>query len=214
MSDPNRVIAFRRSRKMIFAQKCFVFSATLLDQKPEARAMAEAEWKKVEAVQFFILAHRQMYAGQWPDAIIIAARIQQVYAQFVGKEAATTLAICGFHSRFLQQCSNGFIYLENTNGMSKRKKDKISHIAVQIFGKSPINDPADLEQVPCRKCKRLISAPLVTCSCGTVIVPCVVSGRPVTGRGGVWKCQRSRRFALQDEIAEREVSPFCHLKIA
>jgi WD repeat-containing protein 35 len=40
LRDKEGEIAFRCSRKMIFAQKCFVFSATLLDQEPEAKAMA------------------------------------------------------------------------------------------------------------------------------------------------------------------------------
>jgi WD repeat-containing protein 35 len=213
--DKEGEIAFQRTRKMIFAKKCFVFSATLLDQDPEGKAMAEAEWKKAEAVHFFIVAHRQMYAGQWQDAIVTAARIQQVYADFVGKEAAAAmLAVCGFHSRFLKQCSNGFIYLENANGLSKRKKDKISHIAVRIFGKSPPNDPADLDQSACRKCKKLMTPPKVKCSCGAISVPSIVSGRPITVRGGVWKCQKCKHFALQEEIAELEVCPLCHTTIA
>jgi WD repeat-containing protein 35 len=209
---------FKQTRRYVFAKKCFVFAAEMLqvfaERDPSGRELMEKAWRKAEAVHFLLLAHRQMSRGEWEDALYTATRVYSVYPGIVGKErAAALLGICGFNSGYLRQCSTGFIHLENTPMLTKRKKDKISRIAVRIFGKQPPNDPQGLPSFPCKKCKRLITAPACRCPCGFVTVPSIASGKAIRA-GVVWKCPSCRHFALQEEIAGSPVCPLCHTRVA
>jgi WD repeat-containing protein 35 len=210
--DKEGELAFR-ARRCVFSQKCFVFSAQLLEEvarvDPTGRDLADVTWRKAEAVPFFMLAHRQMYAGQWEDALATAVRLEQVYSEFVGQEkVCALLAICGYRSGYLKRCSDGFIGLESATTVSRRKRERISHIALSIFGKHRPNDPAELTSVPCRTCHKPITAPNAKCSCGFVTLPSVVSGKAVYGP--TWRCGNCKRYAANAEIVSFQVCPLCH----
>jgi WD repeat-containing protein 35 len=216
--DKEGELAFRHTRKYVHAKKCFVFSAQMLEEHgskdPAGKGLANGAWRKAEAVHFFLLAHRQAFSGQWEEALGTAVRVSGVYGDFVGKEAAASLlALCGFQSRYFKQCSDGFIYLENTERLSKRKREKIGKTAVRIFGKFPPKDPPDLPSVPCKRCQKPIIAPRVQCSCGYVTVPSIVSGAGIHG-GKAWRCPGCRHYALQSELPGLEVCPLCHSRIS
>lgn len=207
-------IAFKHTRKYVFAKKCFVFAANLMTEygktDKSGAEKAAALWHKAEAVHFLLLAHKQLYSNEWELAIETATRVYTVYANDVGKElAAALLAICGMQSHFLKQCSNGFIQLENSANLSKKRKEKISQIAVRIFGKHSPNDPTDLEPVKCRKCKATMTPPTCKCQCGYVATPCIVTGRSIFG-GQAWRCPHCRHYAIASEVVDLQVCPLCH----
>jgi hypothetical protein len=122
------------------------------------------------------------------------------------------MALCGFQSRYLKQCSDGFIYLENTERLSKRKREKIGKVAVKIFGKYPPKDPPGVPAFPCKKCQKPIAAPRAKCACGFVTVPSIVSGRAIYS-GVAWRCPSCRHYALQNEVTGITVCPFCHAAV-
>ena len=207
-------IAFKHTRKFVFAKKCYVFAANLMTDYSKTdksgQEKASALWHKAEAVHFLLLAHKQLYNNQWEEAIETATRVYTVYANDVGKErAAALLAICGIQSHYLKQCSNGFIQLENSPNLSKKRKEKISQIAVRVFGKHSPSDPPDLEPAKCRKCKGPIMPPACKCQCGYVVTPCIMTGKSIFG-GQAWRCQKCHRFAIASAMVDIPVCPLCH----
>lgn len=180
------------------------------------KKLLEIQWHKAEAVHFLIIAHQQMYRGDWIDALITAARIFAVYYDIIGKDrAAALLALCGFNSGYLKQCSNGFIQLENSESLTKKNRQRMENMAVKIFGKHPPNDPADLPVVECKRCKSKLIEPNCKCTCGYVTVPSIVSGVviPELKKELVWKCNKCNHYSLKDEIKKFKVCPLCHTTI-
>lgn len=288
--DKEGDIAFKQTRQYLFAKKCYVFSADLLEQSikseeeelnklnpkprispttatkvkttvikgpvsplrnrpiiiksnnnnnnnddednnntaPQApsspleksinkgKDLLQIQWHKAEALHFLILAHQQMYRGEWIDALITAARIFAVYYDIIGKDrSAALLALCGFNSGYLKQCSNGFIQLENSESLTKKNRQRMENMAVKIFGKHPPNDPSDLPTFECKNCKSKLVEPNCKCTCGYITCPSIVSGIviPDVRSNDVWRCPKCHHYALQDEIKQYKVCPLCHTTI-
>lgn len=268
--DKEGDIAFKQTRQYLFAKKCFVFAACMLEQSvkeeqqkssthtktktitmtktgspnrslsprhmspvrsPKTQQqqinndndeinkcsqLTDHEWHKAEALHFLILAHQQMYKGDWIDALQTAARVFAVYQDVVGKDrAAALIALCGFNSRYLKQCSNGFIQLENSETLTKKKRQRMENMAVRIFAKHPPNDPTDLPSTECKKCHSKLVSPICKCTCGYVTTPSIVSGQiiPEIRNSNVWKCSNCNHYAFQDEIQHFKVCPLCHTVI-
>ena len=208
--------AYKITRRFVHAKKCYVFAALLLEENakkdPDSLIDAQNAWFKAEALHFLLLAHQQMYNENWEDALINAARIFYIYSDFIGKDtAAALLALCGFHSGFLKQCSVGFIHLEHSTALSKKKREKMEGMSIKIFAQNPPND-VKTQEIVCNKCQNPFAFPNPRCSkCGTIIPGSIVSGQPITKKkDALWKCTNCNHKAFKSEIKDLTVCPLCH----
>ncbi|KAK8890022.1 hypothetical protein M9Y10_034781 [Tritrichomonas musculus] len=196
----------------VYAKKCFLFAA-LHSMKDENNQEETAKyWHKCEAIHFLIIANKAILKFKWMESIELVSRLFSYYSDVVGKErAAAFLSIVGIYSTFYKQSSIGFIHLENTKNLSKKKKEQFEKLAIKIFRKANPVDPPGCKEFKCSKCKRKMVYPQVKCRCGFVTTPSVVSGNSID-TGNAWRCENCLHYATFDEIENYSVCPLCHFK--
>ncbi|KAI5530529.1 cellular response to paclitaxel, partial [Trichomonas vaginalis G3] len=137
-------LRMRRGIEYLMAKKLFVFSAFNAMKSLKARGEKISiykVWHKAEAVHYLLLAHRLLNEGKYEDALFPAARILFAYQDVVVREtSAALLALAGYHAGYFQECSLGFGFLEHSEKISQRKRERIEQLAVNLFMKKTPDD--------------------------------------------------------------------------
>lgn len=196
---------YLKKKQFVESKKCFVLAAL---QEHDAEI-----WHKAEAIHFLLVAHRLIYQEMWIESIEVANRLFLVYSDFLGKEnTSAILVLCGLGSQYYEQCSKGFVVLENSKKYSKNKKTRFENISFKIFSKIDPEDPLN-EERNCPKCEKNFPYPQTKCRCGYVTTPSIVSGSSIEINKNTWKCKRCRHCALKIEMKDFGICPLCHVKV-
>ena len=216
----------------LLAKKLYVFSCLLKmkhlkgAKKEEGRAnrrttnestlenkeTIEKIWKKAEAVHYFLLAHRFLFEEKYEDCIYVASRVLRVYSDVINPEiSAALLAISGYKSGYLQRCSVGLAQLENSQNLSKKKKQRAEQLSIKIFMKNEPNDPYTPEPIRCPHCNKGISPFYPRCRCG-YILPCSIFSGKTLNEKSLWTCPFCMHKGSVLESKQRHTCPLCHNK--
>jgi WD repeat-containing protein 35 len=181
------------------------------DDEATTSGLVDEVWRRAEAVHFYLLAHRQMFAKRWTDALICACRVFDDYAEIIGMDrAAAMLAYCGWKTRHFGQCSRAMTTLEHYEEFTPEKRAQLEELAIDIFTKNPPADPKFAGGVSCSKCSAPLTPFQSQCTeCGNKAKVCVSSGRPILD-DATWDCQVCKHFTLLDFADDLGVCPMCH----
>lgn len=196
----------------VFAKKCYLFAALQSMKSTNNEVETKKLWHQCEAIHFLITANKAILKFHWVESVELVSRLFSDYSDVVGKDrAAAFLTIVGIYSTFYKQCSLGFIHLENSKNLSKKKKEQFEKMAFKIFSKVNPVDPPSCKEFKCQKCNRKMVYPQVKCRCGYVTTPSIVSGNSVNV-DEAWRCKNCFHYATFDEIEKFKVCPLCHYK--
>jgi WD repeat-containing protein 35 len=181
------------------------------DDEVTTSGLLDEIWRRAEAVHFYLLAHRQMYARRWMDALMCAYRVFDDYAEVIGMDAAAALlAYCGWKTKHFGQCSRAMTTLEHYEEFTPEKRAQFEELAVDMFTKNPPTDPKFAGGISCNKCSAPMSALQCQCTeCGNKARICVSTGRPILD-DPKWDCHVCKHSVLIDIVGELVVCPMCH----
>ena len=92
-------------------------------------------WRGAEAWHFYILAQRQLYAGQYKAALKSALRASEYELELDTKQVYSLLALAAYYQKHWRECSRAFVKLEGMKGLTDEEKERYQDIASIIFSK-------------------------------------------------------------------------------
>ena len=107
-----------------------------LDQVASENAATEGSWRGAEAYHFWLLAHRQLYDGQFEYARRTSLILQDFEDLLDPIDIYCFIAIACYYSRHYGRCSKAFMKLESFPEMSREKLDSYSDLATSFFVKA------------------------------------------------------------------------------
>jgi WD repeat-containing protein 35 len=103
----------------------------------------EDAWHGAEGYHFFLLAQRQLYAGQVEFAMKSALRLTEYEDILESRDIYSIVALASFYNKYYGQCSRAFIKLEGLtvgegkDQVSKEELERYKQLALSIFTKYP-----------------------------------------------------------------------------
>ncbi|KAI4490168.1 hypothetical protein M0802_010893 [Mischocyttarus mexicanus] len=174
----------------------------------------ENAWRGAEAYHFLLLAHRQIYDGNFDGAMKTALRLREYEDILELEDIYCLLALSSAVNHAFATCSKAFIKLEAFEAIPKSKREEYEELAVNIFTK---HDPKDTRNVKaeCVNCETLIPDWCVICpNCMTRFPACIVSGKSLMDLSNAWICTVCRHHvATERDVVNINACPLCHSTI-
>ncbi len=166
--------------------------------KKASKAFGNA-WRGAAAYHFYMLAHRQLYAGNTDAAMRTSIKLCEYDDIIEPRAVYSLLCISSLRAKFYGVCSKAFVKLETlSNGITDAIRDEIQTLAVHIFVQHSPVDPAPLPEVY-MKCLEL----------GKSFKACVVTGRAIQ-ESASFMCKTCRHSMLEAEKGNLVNCPLCH----
>ena len=151
--------------------------------------------------------HSVIYKKHYYEALEVSNRLFYAYPDVSGKETpAIVLSLVGLKAHYFHLCSMGFTYLEHSELLSSKKRQRLKVIALRIFATV---DAEEGVKSKCSKCNRKIVSPQVRCECGFVTALCLVSGASVNKKS-FWRCERCNHVVLRKQMDRFSICSLCH----
>jgi len=170
------------------------------DQATGSNRALDQCWDGAEAMHFFLLAQRLLYAGDCDNAMRCALKCAE-YDILEAKDVYSLVAIASYHSKFFAVCSKAFVKLESLPTISDSERKTYQNLALAIFLK---NHPIDPE---------LRSGPESESKTSKPDKICIASGQKI-GLGRYLKCKTCHNFAYERELREYQHCPLCHSPVS
>ena len=94
-------------------------------------------WRGAEAYHFWMLLHRQLYAGSLKAALRTALNLRRYDNVLPLEDIYSALALVAFHGGFYAQCSKAFMKLEALPHLTAAQRSALSDVALSIFVNHP-----------------------------------------------------------------------------
>ncbi|GAX81565.1 hypothetical protein CEUSTIGMA_g8993.t1 [Chlamydomonas eustigma] len=172
----------------------------------------DSAWRGAEAYHFWLLAHRQLYAGQVDLAMRTALHLRNYEDVLDPQEVYSFLALASFYNKFFGQCSKAFIKLESLPAIPNDKREAFADLAMSIFLKNAPADPRSLRETMTKKGlngKNPVVDALLEDLGGNKEQVCVASGRIIKD-GNTVRCKTCKHSMIVTEVRGRETCPLCH----
>nr|XP_012150631.1 PREDICTED: WD repeat-containing protein 35 isoform X2 [Megachile rotundata] len=182
-----------------------------LTENNEDTRVIENAWRGAEAYHFLLLAHRQIYSGNFDAAMKTALRLREYEDILQPEDIYCLLALSSAVNHAFAVCSKAFIKLESLEIISESAREEYEDLAVDIFTK---HSPKDVRnsKAECANCETLIPDWCVACpNCSTRFPPCIISGKPLMDLGNAWICTVCRHHvATERDVVNINACPLCH----
>lgn len=198
-----------------------------VDVGGRARTLDSA-WHGAEAFHFWMLAQRQLYAGQIQDAMITAQRLTQYEDILDPKDIYSLIALTSYYSQYYNIASRALIRLEHLDTLNSVQQEKYTDVAYAMFTRNrPVDIPnQDVRQCPTNGCNGTIGRHQTNCTvCKSNYPVCVITGQvilvPVTGSSPTlgsmttrtYLCSTCRHRALIEKMKGRNSCALCHAPV-
>jgi WD repeat-containing protein 35 len=177
-----------------------------------SRALDSA-WHSAAGVHFFMLAQRQLYAGDPASALLTAGCLSSYEDVLPAKDVAAVTALAAHYAGAHAAASRALCRYKAMDGVSSADADAVEAIALAIFGSHrPTNAaPFSALSLLCRSCRAPNRALALACgSCGAGFTPCVATGRPLGDGTAVAVCGTCKHAAAKDALRGHKTCPLCH----
>ena len=196
-------MAANRTNKASIAQATAATLNTLMTHDQESGTsgakVLDNAWRGAAAYHYYLLAHRQLYAGHMDAAKLTAIRVSEYEDVITKKDIYSLVALCALHAEDYNVCSKAFIKLETLDDNTEEDKAAYEKMAFAIFVKHPPNDDA-ITIDPC----------YIEClDMGKSYHACTVTGRACL-RNRTLMCPTCRHHALEVELRDATHCPLCH----
>ena len=193
---------------------------TLLQQDAQTTGLGESgaaartldnAWHGAEALHFFMLAQRQLFAGSIDAAMKTALRLKVYEDVLDAKDIYSLIALTSFYNEFYAQTSRAFIKLESLPSLTEKQRDTYRELAVSIFIEHSPVDPG-ARTFPClnRDCRATINDWDTACmACGTKYQACTITGRTIVD-SSFFRCRTCRHKCYKSEMAGLANCALCH----
>uniref|UniRef100_A0A061SDB5 Wd repeat-containing protein 35 isoform x2 n=1 Tax=Tetraselmis sp. GSL018 TaxID=582737 RepID=A0A061SDB5_9CHLO len=162
-------------------------------------------WHGAEGFHFWLLAHRQLYAGQFEAAMRTALHLRRYEDVLDPVDIYSFLALASFYAQFFSQCSKAFIKLESSPEVPEARREQYSDLALSIFVKNPPQDPRGLHETRGDNWKDHASG-------GEREEVCVASGKTIRDNNWV-RCKTCKHPSMITELGSRRSCPLCHAQL-
>lgn len=185
-----------------------------LAESNEDTRVIETAWRGAEAYHFLLLAHKQLYEGNYDAAMKTSLRLRE-YEDFLETEDIyCLLALSSCLNQAFATCSKAFIKLEALEKISDTKREEYEELALNIFME---HNPKDTKnsKAECVSCESLIPDWCVSCpNCMTRFPACVVSGKPIMDSSTSWACTVCKHHSASErDVVNIRACPLCHSTI-
>ncbi|KAF7991771.1 hypothetical protein HCN44_010572 [Aphidius gifuensis] len=186
-----------------------------LTESNEDSRIIENAWRGAEAYHYLLLAHRQIYNGDFDAAMKTSLRLREYEDILDTEDIYCLLALSSAINRSFSTCSKAFIKLEGLSKITDSKKTEYEELALKLF---LINSPNDIKnnKSECVNCESLVPDWCVICpNCTTRFPACVVTGKPLMDLTSCWICTVCRHHAATErDIVNINACPLCHTTIS
>ncbi|GMS87190.1 hypothetical protein PENTCL1PPCAC_9365, partial [Pristionchus entomophagus] len=174
--------------------------------------MIERAWRGAEAYHFFMLAHRQMYAGELEQAMKTSMYLTNFDDLLEPIDIYSLLALSAVGCRQYEQCSKAFMKLESLPHKTPEVKESYEMLAMKIFLKNPPTD-SKIKFVDCSQCQEQMNDFDLACpSCDFKLPVCVATGQPLHDFQ-FWLCPVCKHRAHEQAMTSQTFCPLCQAKI-
>jgi WD repeat-containing protein 35 len=193
---------------------------TLLDHDVAVSSDKDLEnsWHGAEAFHFYLLAQKQLYAGQLEAAMITALRLEDYEDILDSREIYNLIALTSFYNKYYGQCSKAFIKLEQLEGLKADEQQQYKELALNIFIRYSPVDPA-VRKFACtnnKSCDGEVEEWANYCSeCNKQYSACIASGRSLANatQSELYTCKQCKHRAYDRELRKLQTCPLCHVAI-
>jgi len=204
------------------------------DQSVASDRALESPWRGCEAFHIYLIAQRQLYEGQYEQAMKTALRLSDYEDILDTQTIYSIIALTTYYNKYFMQCSKAFIKLEASSDVHEEMRVKFGDLALRIFTRNPPRDPSS-PMMPCPKCSTRMHDWNIMCpKCNYRLPFCVASGRtifPEEGKGAVpggrpgegppgilgsnsvIKCRVCRHKMYNSEVRKLRNCPLCHSRL-
>ncbi|KAG7199655.1 hypothetical protein KM043_014248 [Ampulex compressa] len=185
-----------------------------LSENNEDTRVIENAWRGAEAYHFLLLAHRQMYDGNFDAAMKTALRLREYEDILDAEDIYCLLALSSAVNHAFATCSKAFIKLEALDTITESAKEEYEQLAVDIFTKNSPKDTRN-DKAECVNCETLVPDWCVACpNCMARFPACIVSGKPLMDLSNAWICTVCRHHvATERDVVNINACPLCHSTI-
>ncbi|XP_076282876.1 intraflagellar transport protein Oseg4 [Lasioglossum baleicum] len=182
-----------------------------LAENNEDTRVIENAWKGAEAYHFLLLAHRQIYLGNFDAAMKTALRLREYEDILEPEHVYCLLALSSAVHHAFAVCSKAFVKLESLEIIPESVREEYENLAVDIFTKHSPKDARNLK-AECANCESLVPDWCVACpNCMTRFPACIVSGKPLMDLSNAWICTVCRHHvATERDVVNINACPLCH----
>ncbi|KAH8053032.1 hypothetical protein JL722_9697 [Aureococcus anophagefferens] len=155
-------------------------------------------WRGAAAYHYYVLAHKQLYAGSMDAAAKTSIRLAEC-EDVLRRDIYSIVALAAYHSGDYDVCSRAFIKLETLDDLAEDEQDEIQRLALAIFSKKPPGEHSPLA-----------SCYIACLETGTPYHACTKTGRAVLD-GRTLQCTTCRHHAFEAELSRDDNHcPLCH----
>ena len=156
-------------------------------------------WRGAAAYHYYVLAHKQLYAGSMDAATKTSIRLAEYEDVLPRRDIYSIVALAAYHNGDYDVCSRAFIKLETLDDLAEDEQDEIQKLALAIFSKKPPGEHSPLA-----------SCYIACLETGTPYHACTKTGRAVLD-GRTLQCTTCRHHAFEAELSRDDNHcPLCH----
>ena len=111
----------------------------------ENKALDKA-WRGAEGYHLYLLAQRQLYAGNSVGAMQTACQLRRYDDVICPVDVYSIIALTAYYNKAFGICSKAFVKLESLPSLSEAEKRKYSDLAMAIFIRNAPKDPPGIDR--------------------------------------------------------------------
>ncbi|KAL0027242.1 hypothetical protein WJX77_006308 [Trebouxia sp. C0004] len=174
---------------------------------------AVSAWHGAQAYHFWLLAHRQLYAGNTDAAMRTALHLRKYDDVLDPQDVYSLLGLTAFYNGFFGQCSKAFTRLESLTNIDEAKRESFADLAMSIFMKDPPNDPKSLYETREQGSIKLASLGMTSKPKASKREVCVASGKLIKGMSTAVCCQTCKQYTSYAEREDMDICALCHTQL-
>lgn len=155
-------------------------------------------WRGAAAYHYYLLAHRQLYAGEFDKAKYTGIRLAEYEDVIDRRDIYSLIALSALHAKDWHVCSRAFIKLETLENIRPEEQEQYEALAVNIFTEHPLNEP-----------QKLASCYVQCLDFSTPYNACTVTGQAILDQRTIL-CSTCRHHAIEIELRGAKYCPLCH----
>ncbi|WKY14128.1 hypothetical protein Q1695_000015 [Nippostrongylus brasiliensis] len=179
----------------------------------EDSRMIGRAWTAAQAYHFVMLAQRQLFQGDYCNAMKTSVYLTQFETYIEPVEIHSLLALSSCACRQFSVCSRAFMRLECLTDPQGEEQHSYQKLALELFSRYPPTENQS-QRINCTGCDKTVPDYQFACSnCESKFPVCIASGRPMTAYQ-FWLCPVCKQRAYEEEIRSYKFCPLCHAQIA
>ncbi|XP_024366604.1 uncharacterized protein [Physcomitrium patens] len=182
------------------------------DASSSLNSFFEDAWHGAEAYHFWLLAHRELYASHYDQAMKVSLWLRNYEDILDVIDIYSLIALTSFLNKHYAHCSKAVSKLESLSHISEKQKNMYSQLALSIFTRfNPINPHRTITQC-CKNCNTPIQELQTKCSsptCKITFPICMTTGNVIVDESNL-QCSTCKHYRIVSKLKQCKYCPLCH----